>query len=143
MNEKLISIGLIFVFISLLLCGCEEVEDVIGPGTEIQNYVVVTVNVEVCLINDTLQTPVESEQVYIEIVKAGGERLEVKPVTGSDGCTGAYTTFNLYKEQPIVAKAYPYRYSAMFQKQTLPWEVVQSQSVDQKYTWDVYFAFVL
>jgi len=143
MNKKILSIGFIFVFISLFFSGCEEVEEVIGPGTESQNYIVVTVNAEICIINDTHQTPVESQQVYIEIVKAGGERFEGEPITGSDGCTTAHASFNLYKEQPIVATAYPYSYSAMYQQKTLPWEVVKSQANDNAYTWNVYFAFVL
>jgi len=143
MNKKLLSIGFTFVFVSLFFSGCEEVEDFIGSGTESQNYIVVTVNAEVCVMNETLQTPVESEIIFISIVKAGGERFEGNPSTDSGGCTSAHTTFNLYKEQPIVATAYPVNHPGLIQKKTLPWEVVQSGSVEKAYTWDVYFAFVV
>ena len=143
MNEKVSVLGLIFLFILVTLGGCAEVEDVIGPGIENQNYIVVTVNAEMCVINDTFETYLVGEPIDIKIIKAGGERFEGTPSTGANGCTSAHANFNLYKEQPIVAQAYPTYHPELYQEKTLPWEVVQAGSVQKAYTWNVYFAFVV
>jgi hypothetical protein len=143
MNKKILVFGFIFIFLSTLLSGCEEVEDVIGPGIQQQDYIVVTVIAEMCVINDTFQTYLVNEPIDIKIIKAGGERFEGVPTTDSNGCTSAHTTFNLYKEQPIVAKAYPTYHPYLFQQKTLEWEVVKSQAVQNAFTWNPYFLFVV
>ena len=127
----------------MFLSGCEEVEDFIGPGVENQEYIVVSINAEFCVINDTTKTPVEDMPIIVEIVKAGGERFEGTPRTSVEGCTSAHTSFNLYREQPIVARAYPLYNAELVQEKTLPWEVVESGSVQKAYTWSPYFAFVV
>ena len=143
MKEKLV----IFLFISILtiifLSGCDEIYQSPGPGVEVQNYVDVSVIAEFCVINDTTKTPVEDMPIIVEIVKAGGERFEGVPRTSSDGCTSAHTHFNLYKEQPIVARAYPLYNADLVQEKTLPWEVVNAGSFQKEYTWNPYFAFVV
>ena len=133
----------IFVFSSMFLSGCEEIDEFIGPGTETQEYIVVTVNLEVCVMDDFLQKPQANAPIDIRIIKAGGERFEGIPTTNSEGCTSAHATFNLYNKQEIVAKVYPTYYPELFQQQTLPWEVVKSGSVQKAYTWNPYFAFVV
>ena len=143
MKIKILGFSFILVFLSMFLSGCEEVEDFIGPGIENQEYIVVTVNAEICVINDTFQTPKVDEPVDIKIIKAGGERFEGVPKTNTEGCTSAHTSFNLYNKQSIVAKAYPTYYLELFQEKTLPWEVVKSGSIQKTYTWNVYFAFVV
>lgn len=143
MNVKLLVSGFIFSFLLVLLGGCTEVEDIIGPGIENQEYIAVTVIAQMCIINDTFQTYLVNEPVDIKIIKDGGERFEGVPSTDANGCTSAHATFNLYNKQSIVAKAYPTYYPYLYQQKTLPWEVVESGSVQKAYTWNVYFAFVV
>jgi len=142
MKIKILALCFTIIFFTIFLSGCTDI-NIIEPGPETQNYVVVTVNAEFCVINDTTQTPVEDMPIIVEIVKAGGERFDGVPRTSSDGCTSAHTNFNLYKEQPIVARAYPLYNAELVQTKTLPWEVVESGSMQKAYTWNPYFAFVI
>ena len=143
MRVKTIVLFLIFLFTIIFLSGCEEIDQFIGPGTEQQNYIVVTVIAEMCVINYTFDTYLVNEPVDIIIIKSGGERFEGTPSTNSEGCTSAQASFNLYKEQSIVAKAYPTYHPNLYQEKTLPWEVVKSGSVQNRYTWNPYFSFIV
>jgi hypothetical protein len=143
MKLKLLFLCFTLGFISSFFSGCNEIEEFFGPSTETQDYIVVTVNAEVCVIDDFLQIPKADCPIDIRIIKAGGERFEGVPMTNSKGCTSAHATFNLYNKQEIVAKVYPTYYPELYQEQTLPWEVVKSGSVQKTYTWNPYFAFVI
>lgn len=143
MKQKIMILSLIFLFILLSFSGCEEIDRFIGPGTETKNYIVVTVIAEICVINDTFQTYLVDEPVDVKIIKSGGERFQGTPSTNNEGCTSAQASFDLYKEQSIVVKAYPTYYPYLYKEKTLPWEVVKSGSIQKTYTWNPYFAFVV
>ena len=137
----LFGIGNLLLLVSL--SGCEELEELLGPAEEVQNYILVTVNVEACVIEDASQTPVPNHQVTIRMIKDSGETERFFPITTSEGCAYATAPFKVYKEQPVVVEAYPDYFPEYEQKKTLPWEVTSSNSVNKAYTWNVYFAFVI
>lgn len=66
-----------FIVISLVfLTGCEEIDSLIGPGTETKNYIVVTVNADFCVYNDEDNSPCANEPIQVQIIKAGGKGID-------------------------------------------------------------------
>ena len=138
MKIKILFVSILFL--SVCFSGCEEVEDVLGPAEETKNYIVVTVNADICVYNNSDNSPLVNEPVRIQIVKAGGERFDEVVYTNTEGCTSAATAFNVYKEQPVDAYAYPVNHPEVSDFYTLPWEVTKSSSVGGQYSWKVMFA---
>lgn len=143
MNKKILSVSIIFLFLAVGLSGCEEIDYVLGTPEESKNYVVVTVVADICVFNNTDNSPSVNEPVRIQIIKAGGERLDEVVTMNSGGCSSATVVFNLYKEQPITAYAYPVNHPENYESYTLPWEVVKSSSIHGAYTWNTAFAFFI
>ena len=71
------------------------------------NYITVFVNADVCVSFTDGNVPPQSvmwagAQVEIQIVKAGGERVQFDKYTGSGGCTETVSGgFEVYKDQPV------------------------------------------
>ena len=106
MKEKALAISVVFIFLMIGFCGCEELEKLDKP-----NYINVTV---VCSVRVRAREPLtegESDKydkfelplalVNVEIIKAGGERSS--DILSAEGGKRQLTrTFKLYKEQSIV-----------------------------------------
>ncbi len=143
MNKNLSIFAIVVLFICVVFSGCQEVERVLGPAEESKNYIVVTVVADICVFNNTDNSPSVNEPVRIQIIKAGGERFDEVVTMSSEGCSSATAVFNLYNEQPIEAHAYPVNHPENYESYTLPWEVVKSSSIQGVYTWNTAFAFFI
>ncbi len=105
MRRKLLTAILAIMLIALGTGGCEEFD--LDCGLEEVNFIVVYVSVDVCVSFTDGKVPPESvmwsgAQIEIQIVKAGGERVQFDKYTGSGGCTEAASgVFEVYKEQPV------------------------------------------
>jgi len=143
MNKHLFVIGTAVLLLAVGLSGCEEIDYILGTPEESKNYVVVTVVVDICVFNNTDNSPSVNEPVRIQIIKAGGERFDEVLTMNSEGCSSATAVFNLYKEQPIEAYAYPVNHPENYKSYILPWEVVKSSSIQGAYVWNTAFAFFI
>ena len=143
MKKNILILGFIFLLITIALSGCEDFNDMIGVKYEEKNYIVVPVTAEICVNNKTIFKPIPNEPVRIQIIKAGGERLDDVVYTGFDGCTTAHITFNVYKEQVVTAYAYTINDPYNFQKHELPWEVIKATQIDGRYPWKTFFGFFI
>jgi hypothetical protein len=98
----------LFMFVSLMLTGCEEF-------LEPLNYITVTVSVRARAIYQytdsngvTVTSPNTGAQVQLRIQKAQGEQSIWEVTTDSNGYTPTKTaSFDVYKEQPVEASARP------------------------------------
>jgi hypothetical protein len=107
MFQKLIIFTLVLMLVSLGIGGCQEF------GCSNVNYIAVSVNANVCVAFADGKEPPTSvmwsgAQVKIEIIKAGGERVQIDKYTDSSGCTETVSHFfEVYKEQPVQVKVRP------------------------------------
>ena len=74
------------------------------------NYVKVEVKATVEVLGQTnagllANKHIAGESVEMRLIKAGGESIQEIGVTGADGITQIWASFNLYREQPIEFKA--------------------------------------
>ena len=110
MRGKLLTVILTVLLIALGSSGCLGSGFDCGPEV---NFIEVYVNADVCVsFTDGKTTPQSimwsGAQIEIQIIKAGGERVQFDKYTGSGGCTDtASGNFRLYKEQPIKVIARP------------------------------------
>jgi len=133
MKKHLIIISLVIILLAVGLSGCEEYVK--------REYIIVLVNVHICVSTEK-GTPITNESVRVQIIKAGGERLDEVVYTNYEGCTSAAVTFNLYKDQPILAYVYCIDHQGLFQEQTLTWDTVYSSSRGGEYSWSPTFNLV-
>jgi len=107
MRGKLLAVILAISLLALGSSGCLGFGFDCGPEV---NFIEVYVNTDVCVSFTDGKTPPQSimwsgAQIEIQIIKAGGERVQFDKYTSSGGCTEtASGNFRLYKEQPIEVK---------------------------------------
>lgn len=109
MNRRPIVTGAVFLCMMIVLGGCEELEELDKPD---YINVFVTCDVNVVLfplmgsMDDPQTLPAKYLEINVEIVKAGGERVEQVVYSDITGKTGAVSaSFKLYREQPITCIA--------------------------------------
>ena len=109
MKTKILIISIIFIFLSLSLTGCDELEDLNKP-----DYINVIVHCNVNAVvfpkmesmDDPQNLPAKFLQLNVEIIKAGGERVQDIVNIFADGTSSSvYASFKLYREQPITCIA--------------------------------------
>ena len=89
--KKIMAIGTVLLFLIIMFCGCEELEDFKKP-----DYINIFVNCEVDVVlfpkmesMDNPQTfPAKYLQLNVEIIKAGGERVDGVVSTDANGRSG-------------------------------------------------------
>ena len=129
--------NIIFLFLIIGLSGCDELEDLNKP-----DYINVFVNCKVNVVlfpkmdsmDDPQTLPAKFLQLNVEIIKAGGERVDGTVSTDSNGETNIVSaSFKLYREQPITCMAnvaienanfeYP-DYTFNSDSKTIPWSEI-------------------
>lgn len=134
MKKSHVIISLILLFSLVFLSGCEELVDLNKP-----DYIDVFVTCDVHTVlfppmesmDDPQTLPAKYLQVNVEIIKAGGERVDGVVYSDSSGKTGSVSaSFKLYREQPITCVAnvaiesanaeYP-EYTFNSDSKTIPW----------------------
>ncbi len=130
MKKQISIIGTSLLLIILSFSGCELLEE---KEDYITVYIEATIGISL-YDNQGKEISVwdkvaSSVPVYIEMIKAGGERLTFDKTTNTYGWVAASGSFNLYKEQRIDVYAESrggfedfYQYNSGFA--TLSWEVV-------------------
>ena len=136
--KKHIIVGFLILFLSVVLSGCDELEELNKP-----NYITVNVvsSATVYTVTETLDTLTPDINVMFEIVKAQGEKFEFYRLTTSSGSTESVAcSFKLYKEQFIRSYAQPTGVptGAAKDMKELSWATVSSVSkMGESYDWNV------
>jgi hypothetical protein len=134
---------ILMVFLSVLLCSteCEEVD-------ELFNYIVVTVEVN-AYSKWSINEVAPAQPIIISAQKAGGELVQEKTVTNSSGYTSLTAVFNLYKEQPIEARACLVLFPEVCDYASITWEDVSFRAKEptdkgpKTYHWEVFLFCIM
>jgi hypothetical protein len=87
------------------------------------------------------------QSVRVIVQKAGGEKIVEIVTTDGGGISQVVATFNLYREQPIVATGCYINYSECFES-TLTWEVADAyaekpeDNSPRKYLWQAFLILI-
>jgi len=137
--KKLLIIGLVIVFLSVIFSGCEELEKLNKP-----KYITVNViaSASVYTVTEGANILTPDINVIFEIVKAGGERCDFYRLTTASGVTDKVTcSLDLYNKQSIVSYAQPTGVltGAARDSKTLTWDTVNSSAkMGGSYAWNVH-----
>lgn len=109
MNTKMLLICLVSIILVLCLSGCDDLENLNKPD---YINVIVYCNVNAVLfpkmesMDDPQRLPAKFLHLKVEIIKAGGERVQDIVNIFEDGSSSSvYASFKLYREQPITCIA--------------------------------------
>jgi hypothetical protein len=105
MIKRLVMITLALILMFVGIGGCDLIEEL--------NYITVVVQAQACAkaeywgkSSGVISWP--GAQLNIEIIKAGGERVNFNKTTPVGGCADIVEgTFNVYKEQDVVVRVSP------------------------------------
>ncbi|MDG6218635.1 MAG: hypothetical protein QCI00_04250 [Candidatus Thermoplasmatota archaeon] len=122
MKTKTLVFLIVFSFLMVGFSGCEELEE------SDPNYIVTTVTANInseYFITETEGYPNVGVNVRVQIIKAGGERIDEIVSTDSNGWTSATATFKVYKEQPIEIIANLVDYPSVHDSDKITWEEIK------------------
>jgi len=135
-EKKMISIGLVTLFFTILLCGCTEEDVMYSVNPRHKREVTVIASATVKRYNSSTydSLPVDNATVTFTISKTNGKTFSFSEKTDETGFTDcSMVGYNLYEGQTVTVK---YSTGGVTHTDTLTFQTVYDEDVPgQPYTW--------